>query len=459
MANLLDTIRIGGNSLSAQQIAAQVIGNNISGASVEGYHRQDANFISQSGLGGIRDVNVQRAASRFLDVQINDQVGEYAFENERAQSLSVVMSAVGTLEEGGLSEGFSNFFGSLRNINVTPADVTTRRDLLAQSDVLCTRFNQASSNLEAAQRLADTDLMLNLGTVNDALDQVAQLNADVLSAQSSGQPSSALADERDRAVSHLASLIGATTSVDHAGMYTVSLGGISVVSSTAAYHLVGVTDPGSPQGLHEVQVQGTTQGNIASRITSGLVGGKLAARDIDIPNALAQLDQLAFDFGTAVNDQHSVGYGLDGSTGNKLFDLPSTPANTSRSIAVATPMLNAPSLIAAASDPSSVYGDASNALAMIGIESSNVCNSNSETPAAAAARVVSNSGEAVALSQARRDTAEVHLLQIKALAEQQTGVSLNEQLLQLSRIENAFQASAKLVQVAERMLDALQAMV
>ena len=42
------------------------------------------------------------------------------------------------------------------------------------------------------------------------------------------------------------------------------------------------------------------------------------------------------------------------------------------------------------------------------------------------------------------------------LFEEQNGVSMDEQMMQLTRIQNAYMASAKLVGVVERMLDTLQ---
>ena len=459
MANLLDIMRTGGNALSGQQVAAQIIGENISGTSVAGYHRQDPNFVSMPGLGGIADVTATRQASRFLDVQVNTQQSAYSFNNERAQQLAVVMSSVGTLEAGGLSEGVSNFFGSWRNVNVAPADITTRRDLLAQSDLLCTRFNQASQNLTAAQLLADQDIVLTLSPVNDALDLVAQLNAAVGSANASGAPSGILSDQRDSAVNDLAGLIGATSSLDDQGMYTVSLAGISVVSATASYHLTAAPDSGSTYGLHKILVAGTTQGDVASLITGGVLGAKLAARDGDIPSTLTSLDQFAFDFATAVNTVHEAGYGLDGVTARKLFDVPATAPFSSAAISVDSLIADQPAFLAAATDPLSLFGDSSNALAMIDLESTNCCTGSTETPNAATARIVSQSGESVALASAKRDTAEATMLQIKGLSEQQIGVSLSEQLLQLSRVQNAFQAASRLVAVTERMLESLQQLV
>lgn len=454
MANLLDTLRIGGNALSAHQVAAQVTGTNISSASTPGYHRQDALYISQVGLGGIRDVQVSRAASRFLDAQINQQQSQFAYQNERTTNLELIMGAVGSMDDASISSAMNEFFGSWRNVNVAPTDATTRRDLLAKTDIFCSRFNQASANLSSARALADADVVSSLTTVNDALTTVAALNTAIVQTEAAGQPSASLRDQQDGQIRILAQLIGATTQLDANNSTTVQLAGISLVSGGTAFRLSAEADAGS--GMHGIVVENTTQGRVDSLMRGGSIGAKIAVRDQDIPQTQTTLDQVAFDFATAVNAVHSTGYGLDGATGRDLFRVPPTATTAAAFLAVDATVVDAPDHLAAAQGATGVNGDSSNALAIIDLESSKICASNTLTADSALANLVAGSGEAVSLATVNRDQAQRHLSQIEALYEEQNGVSINEQLLQLSRIQNAYQASAKLISVVERMLETLQ---
>lgn len=454
MANLLDTLRIGGNSLSAQQVAAQVVGTNISSASVEGYHRQSSVFHSMNELGGIRDVTVDRASDQFLEAQVNTQTANYEFANRRSEGLSLILDAVGGLDETGLNASVSDFFASWRSLNVYPEDLTARRDVLVKGQLLTERVSQASTNLSAAQKLADDDVVHALPSINAALVNIAQLNEAIGQASALGKPDNSLRDQQDLAIRRLNELVNVTKSVEPDGNVTVSLGGISIVSQHKAYQLSTDVDPDS--GLHHLLVGGTSQGYVDGRITGGSIGAKIATRDQDVPAVLATLDQFTFDLATSVNTLHYAGFGLDGASGRNFFHVPTTPPGAASTFALDAAVASAPALLAAAQATDTVPGDARNALAIVDLERVNLCSGGTETPSNAVARIVSDAGQTLALSRDQRDRAYKQRDQLVQLFEEQNGVSMDEQMMQLTRIQNAYMASAKLIGVVERMLDTLQ---
>lgn len=454
MANLFDTLRIGGNSLSAQQVAAQVVGTNISSASVDGYHRQSSVFHSMNQLGGIRDVTVDRATDQFLEAQVNSQTAAYEFANKRSEGLSLILDAVGTMDESGLNASVSDFFASWRSLNVYPEDLTSRRDVLVKGQLLTERVSQSAVNLKAAQKLADDDIVHSLDAINASLQGIARLNRAIGEASALNQPDNSLRDQQDLAIKKLNELVDVTKSVEPDGHVTVLLGNISVVSQDKAYTIFSTVDPDT--GLHHLAVDGTTQGVIDGRIAGGAIGAKIATRDTDVPRVLATLDQFAYDLGSSVNALHAAGYGLDGQNGRSFFALPPSANGASTTFAVSDDIAGRPALLAAAQVGTAVPGDSSNALAIVDLEQLSVCSAGTETPSNAVARIVSDAGQALALTRGDRERTFKHREQLTQLFEEQNGVSMDEQMMQLTRIQNAYMASAKLVGVVERMLDTLQ---
>ena len=97
----------------------------------------------------------------------------------------------------------------------------------------------------------------------------------------------------------------------------------------------------------------------------GQLGGYLTARDMDIPGALASLDQLAYSISTSVNAQNNSGTDLNGVTGTAanplyIFNEPAAVAGSAANMSVT---MTDPSQIAAASAGNGT-GDNSNAVAM-----------------------------------------------------------------------------------------------
>lgn len=454
MANLLDTLRIGGNALSAQQVAAQVVGANISSASVEGYHRQSSVFHSMNGLGGIRNVTVERANDQFLEAQINGQTAAYEFANKRSEGLGLVLDAVGSTDDSGINASVSDFFASWRNLNVSPEDLTVRRDVLIKGQIFSERISEAAVSLQAAQKLVDDDVVHGLDAINAAIVNIAKLNEAVGEASALGQPDNSLHDQQDLAIKQLNELVNVTTSAEPDGSLNVLIGGISVVSQHQAYQLATTLD--ADTGMHHLTVLGTTQGVIDASITGGAIGAKLHLRDVDVPNTMATLDRFTYDFATAVNTLHEAGYGLDGTNGRSFFHLPTSAPGAATTLAVSDDIAGSPALLAAAQQATSVPGDARNALAIVDLELAKVCADGTETPSNAVARIVSDSGQSLALSRNDRDRAYKQREQLSQLYEEQNGVSMDEQMMHLTRIQNAYMASAKLIGVVERMLEALQ---
>lgn len=454
MSNLLDVLRIGGNSLEAEQVAAQVIGNNISNAQTPGYHRQDTHYTSMQGLGGVRDVQVNRSANQLLEAQLNTQRSQSRYAQSRADGLSQVVSAVGNFDDVGINASLTELFNSWRQLTAQPQDISVRAEVLARGQMFAERVSDAALHLSASQKLADDSILNSLSTVNDNFSQVANLNGLIQAAQTSGVVPAALMDQRDSLVGSLATLAGTTSVQQSNGDISVFLGGVGVVSGNQAYLLVAERDVTS--GFHHLQVANTTQGNMDSRIRGGELGAQFTLRDSDIAGAKSQLDEFTVDVATAFNSVHSLGFGLDGLTGRNFFETPITVVGAASLLTLDAAVSNTPAALAAASSATTSAGGNDQALAITGLESAMVARSNAQTLGSSLTQLISYSGRSLADAQAQGEQSHAFLQQTQTMWEQQHGVSLDEQMLHLSRIQNAYQAAAKLITTVNNMLDVLQ---
>jgi flagellar hook-associated protein 1 FlgK len=85
-------------------------------------------------------------------------------------------------------------------------------------------------------------------------------------------------------------------------------------------HLVMQYHPDYPmQSLVYMQDDKGNQTNATSLLTNGKLHGLLDIKDSFIPQVLGDLDRLAAHLTSRVNQQHSVGFGLDGTTGHDFF--------------------------------------------------------------------------------------------------------------------------------------------
>jgi flagellar hook-associated protein 1 len=231
----------------------------------------------------------------------------------------------------------------------------------------------------------------------------------------------------------------------------VQASGSTLVEGTRANALSLDLDPNG-----QIRLFGSTAGGRSTEITRYLTGGKLAGiketRDVDIFNVKTKLDELVFGVGTAINTQHAAGFGLDGQTGRDLFDLTGTAAGAARAIRVSADVLDRPDAIAAAGAANSLPGGSDNAIALVRLGSSPILNGNTQTPGSAYGALVADVG---LRSRRAQDTAEhresVHA-QLENLFQQQSGVSLDEEMIQLSKYQRAFEASSKVLTIVDQLL-------
>jgi flagellar hook-associated protein 1 FlgK len=216
--------------------------------------------------------------------------------------------------------------------------------------------------------------------------------------------------------------------------------GAPLVTEGQSFGLTTQVNPNTT--YHDVYSQGA---DITSDISGGTIGGLIQARDTAIPGILNQLDTLTYNLETAVNTQSRAGFDANGNAGVNFFTQPTSVAGASSTIAVA---ITDPNLVAASSD--GTIGSNGNAVALANLQNQNVVSG--QTPLNYYSNLVFQIGSQI--SQAQSEQTAVGLVQSQ-LTDQQgavSGVSLDEEAVNLIRYQSAYQASANVVNVVNQLL-------
>lgn len=451
---LFDTLGMGARAIMAQQRGAQVAGNNITNAATPGYHRQEVIFRSVEHLpNGVEIEDVRRVSNEILFQRLRGQEGQSGFAQARNEQIARLESVVGTLGEHSVSVALDEFFSAWRLVSSSPNDLHARVEVLTRSDELASVVQQQALDMTDAQSDVDSEIVLHVGDANQLIDTVGELNRSIQIAEANGQTAAELRDNRDRAISSLAQLTGATTFTDNKGLATVQIEGITVVQAGHVRHLE--TEADSTTGLHHVYVTDGVRQDLDSRLQTGELGALLQVRDTDIPAQMTKLDQFAYDLATAVNTVHQANVGLDGTTGRDLFEQPTAVSGSALSLAVASAVANTPEAIGAATDPAALPGDNRGATAIIDLEAQKVSNGGQRTLADAAVLIVSEIGETAARASSSFEEHSDRLLSLQTLEQMESGVSVEEQMVLLNQFQRAHQAATRIVSTADEMLQSL----
>jgi len=466
---LLPLFDIARNGLLTQQLQLGVAGNNVANVNTPGYSRQRADLGEETptaGEGGVligRGVRVRSVQQvvdplieRRLQQVLTDQ-GEQTTRRDRLQSLEQALNDLG---DSSLTTQVDAFFNAADALAQNPAGLAERESLLGSAQAVATELNRRSGQLGTLQRSADDTMVQRVSEVNAQLSRIADLNVQIASAELGGQNAGALRDERNLALQSVSKVIGIDTLDQADGTVRVSAkNGVTLVDTGQVVHQLALQ--GGATGLdgrvlHDVGLTGSDgSGFIAApgAIASGEMAALRTVRDQDIVTASTNLDQFTSTLATAVNgvQQNATAVDLDGASTTAVPLFAGTTAGT---IAVA---VTDPRRIAAAR--STQPGDAQNALALADLRSATQAGLGGLTPSGWLASEQSRLGQAASQASDVARSSELLATQVQSERDSVSGVNLNEELTNLIQYQHAFEAAAKLVSVADGVLQTLVDMV
>ena len=449
-------------SLWAQRRALDVTGQNIANVNTDGYSRQrvdlralggsavPAFYSTSTGIGsGVSAEDVIRIRDAFLEGRGHTEHGNSARLTAETEAYSLVEQAFREPGTTGLQNLMADTWRGFQDVANKPEDPAARGQVLKRLETLVGGLHFSNAQLDGQWQQTRENVAVLVKDVNAAADTIAQLNTAILRATQGGLPANDLMDQRDVLVTKLADQVGATARTRDGGVVDVVVGSVTLVAGGSASKLAvtGSTDPADPLGDPPRIV--TATGGLTVGV-SGTAGGQLTALTSIIPTYRAQLDGIARDLATALNDAHDDGFDLDGVRGGALLGSASG-AITAASITV---VLTDPRKLAASSigaDDGSVPGnlDRGNAdkLAQLG--------TGVGSPDTTYRRMIVELGVQSAVSQRNLGIQEVITGQVDAARESVAGVNLDEEMTNMLSFQHAYSAAGRLVSAIDEMLDIL----
>ena len=458
MGGLTPLLGIGTSALAAFQRALAVTGHNISNVNTPGYSRQETILTEtdpqnsrpgQIGT-GVQASEIRRSVDTFVERQLltsHERSGQ--FEASR-NALQRVQPLFGDSDGQGLAAGLNEFFSAWQDVATNPSDPTTRTVLLSKATTLANRFNQNAVELSAQRQALDGQIGQSITDVNQLASQIADLNQSISRAEFSGQQANDLRDQRGLLLNQLGELVDVSTVEDGTGQLTVFVGkGQVLVDKHRVYALSGAANSAN-SGLLDVQYDGGGGPvTLNSVIAGGRLKGLLDVRDQTIPSIRASFDQLASAVVTQVNGLHQAGYGLDGSTGQAFF---STTGTTAATMQVSLTDIQK---VAASSTAAGVPGNNVNALAIGNLQTSSFASLGNATFQEFYSATAGNFGATMQGAEQDLSAQEIAQEQLEAHRAEISGVSLDEELVNLLKYQRAFQAASRLVVVADELLQTI----
>lgn len=464
-------LEIGRRGLQAQQRALDVTGHNVANANTPGFTRQEAVLTTttpfpvpalnrpwgaaQVGT-GVEISEIRRLRDQFLDLQVRHENKTLGYWEARRDALRKVEVILNEPSDTGLRAVFEQFWQALEELSKNPESLAARSVVRQRGMALAETFNHMDRQLRELQEDLNSAVEVKVKEINSLGSQIAALNQQILKIEVTGARANDLRDRRDVLLDQLAKLVNFQAHEDNRGLVNINIGGRPLVQGEELYGLKTESDPNNDGFLkvlweadgQPVQIEaGTLRGLIEMR---GYVEND--TKKGFVREMREKLDALATTLIDKFNEIHKGGYGLDGTTGNDFFS-----GNSAATIEVVITDLN--KIAAAATwDDDGEPGDGSNALALAQLKHqlTMILPGNTKPTATFEDYLRSAVGQlGVAAQEANRmvENQELLVSQLENNRQAVSGVSLDEEMVNMIRFQHAYNAAARVITTMDEMLD------
>ncbi|MDD5457314.1 MAG: flagellar hook-associated protein FlgK [Candidatus Margulisbacteria bacterium] len=454
-------IEIAKRSLAAQRYAMDVIGHNLANVNTEGYSRQQVVLQTTNpilipvinknkplaSLGtGVMLTQIERIRDDFLDSQRRGISNDKGTWDQQYTNYDMIQGIFNEPSDTGIAANMTKFWDAWQNLATPdPSSAGARSNLVSQARVLAGALQQTRTQLVDLQKNNNTDIGLKVARINDLADQIAVINGQIVESKASGDAND-LEDKRNVLVGEMSQLVNMEYYVDTTGSSTIAIGGSFIVADRNTNHLAATIDTNN-YGYNKITWE---ENGKSALINGGELYGLIKSRDENVAGYIDNVDTFAAKLIETINNQHKAGFDLKGAQGGSFFT-----GTDASDIKVNEELINDPSRVAASSRNTDSNGNGENAIAIAQIRNSLTMNSNSTTLDEFYQNMISNLGTTTAETQTYSDINAGLLSQVDKQIVSTSGVSIDEEMSELIKTEQAYQSAAKYMQAVQDTMDTL----
>lgn len=462
MSKISSMLDVGKRSMQNSQTALQTVSHNIANKSTEGFSRQRVDVVANTPIAegrlqigtGARAAMVTRTNNPWLEKQIQKENTNLGYAEGRADALARVEQVYNEQSNKGLNQYMTDFFNGFRELSNNPESLTSRTIVRESGNALAQDFKRVVGQLKNVQDDIDGQVRVGIDEVNQMSKEIAALNEKVQLVELTGSPANDERDRRDLLLKKLGEKLEITWAEGKDSQVTVTAGNTALLVSGSSATELKARQTGGRDRM-EVFYSSTEHGtnfNVTEQMKGGKIGGLLDIRDHVIEDNLADVDQMAYQLAKEVNTIHIEGYDRAGNPGVLFFDMPDEVAGAAEKINLSSEIMNDVGKIAAGNTPGAA-GDNTIANMISGLQYRGAMNEGNDTFDDFYNSAVGKIGTVAQRSTKNFESQKNILGQLNNIRESVSGVSLDEETSKMIEMQKAYEASARMIRVADEMMD------
>jgi flagellar hook-associated protein 1 len=469
MGGLLGSLNSSVDALRAFENALAVSQNNVSNANTPGFARQVYTFealpFEQSGgfTGGVQSGPNHSTQNEYANQAVRTQLEFQGSATAQSTALGAIQSLFDVTGQTGVLGALNNLFQSFSAWSASPNSAGEQQGVLADAQALAQSFKSTANSLGLVTNSLNQQITSTVQQINSLAASISQTNAQI---EQSPIPDAGLDANLHASLESLSQLADVTVTFAPNGTATVLLGGQTplVIGSQQYKVQASFTDPTpgpNANAVPDAHILDASGQDVTGQISQGTLGGLLNVRNTVLPslqgdsNQQGSLNQLAQKVADRVNAILTSSQTLTGQPGTALFTYdPTSPVDVAGTLA-----LNSGATInnLAPTDPGPppVLNGSAIRLSNLGDSNNAADQINGQTLLQFAAAAATQVGQQASDAQNNQTLSAQLVSQARAAQDSISGVSLDQEAVNVLELQKGYQAAGKMVSVIDSLTSTL----
>lgn len=230
--SLFSALSVAVTSVNTLNAATRVVSDNVANATNPNYNRRISQYANLQ-FGGVQLADIERAANSGLLRDLYQQISTASGDGIRDKLYQQLEQLVGTINgQTPLVDEFESLRTAFKALEASPESDAAQNDVLIAADGIVSEIERLSNGIDLIEDQVLNDIEEVVTTLNESLQEVDRLNAQIVIARASGRPTSNLENLRDEQAAEVAKIAQIRTFERTDGtlsIYTTS--GIALVDS------------------------------------------------------------------------------------------------------------------------------------------------------------------------------------------------------------------------------------
>jgi flagellar hook-associated protein 1 FlgK len=441
------------SSLFAHQQALAITSANLANANNPAYSRQIAVFgttppdnrATFTFGSGVAVQDILRIRNNVTDIQIRNNNHSYYDAEKRATMLSQIESLFSEPSEYGLSNLMAQFFNSWDELALDPSSISLRTSVVQAGQMLSEKIESVHDGISNSKLDIRTEAREVTERINSIVKQLNTVNKQIYDASVVNGNANDLIDTRDSLLEELSQYVNINVAIDENQVANVAIGGVFAVDGLH-YKQFKINQDSDTLSLY-------TDGDEAkANLSGGSLNGLLHLFNKELPEQLDTLDNLAITLMENVNAIHSQGYSL---TDPSITGIDFFSKYENGNLEINQDLVNDPFYLAISEDGNS--GSNSLAIQIAELKDGNLLNG--KTLSENYSEFVSNVANEIRLQEQNVESFAIVLNQLQQTKIEHSGVSTDEEMMNVMKYQRSYDAAAKLITVADELMETLLTLV